>query len=243
MQRVSSYLRRLAQLYRELHEPKHAAAVYEELLHQAPTDLQSIKILIELREQSGDLRGQLELLRQQVGIAVDRAERLALLRRMMSLCDQQMIHRDERWDGQGGIEMTIWVCRSLLAELPSDRDALRRLSDALQLLGNKPELLDVLESYLKVAPTPREKLALHKQIAKVAEDTDDMARSVSHLERAVRICPPGPESEQVLSELARVYGRQGRTELAVQTLELCLRQNPRASVELLPHPGTYYAVG
>ncbi|HPH26046.1 MAG TPA: hypothetical protein PLA87_04290 [Pseudomonadota bacterium] len=225
-------LRRLAQLYRELHEPKHAAAVYEELLHQAPTDLQSIKILIELREQSGDLRGQLELLRQQVGIAVDRAERLALLRRMMSLCDQQMIHRDERWDGQGGIEMTIWVCRSLLAELPSDRDALRRLSDALQLLGNKPELLDVLESYLKVAPTPREKLALHKQIAKVAEDTDDMARSVSHLERAVRICPPGPESEQVLSELARVYGRQGRTELAVQTLELCLRQNPRASVEL-----------
>ena len=37
---------------------------------------------------------------------------------------------------------------------------------------------------------------------------------------------------KVLSELARVYGRQGRMELAVQTLELCLRQNPRASVEL-----------
>jgi tetratricopeptide (TPR) repeat protein len=225
-------LRRLAQLYRELHEPKHAATVYEELLQLAPTDLPSLKILIELREQASDVPGQLELLRQQVSIATDRAERLALLRRMMALCDQLMLQRDDRWDAQAGIEMTIWVCKSLLAELPSDRDALRRLSDALQLLGNKTELLDVLESYLKVAPTPREKLALHRRIAKSAEDHDDLARAVSHLERAVRICPPGPESEEVLSELARTYGRQGRTELAVQTLELCLRQNPRASVEL-----------
>lgn len=225
-------LRRLAQLYRELHEPKHAAVVYEELLHLAPTDLPSLKILIELREQASDVPGQLELLRQQVSIATDRAERLALLRRMMALCDQLMLQRDDRWDAQAGIEMTIWVCKSLLAELPSDRDALRRLSDALQLTGNKTELLDVLESYLKVAPTPREKLALHRRIARIAEDSDDLARAVSHLERAVRICPPGPESEEVLSELARIYGRQGRTELAVQTLELCLRQNPRASVEL-----------
>lgn len=225
-------LRRLAQLYRELHEPKHAATVYEELLQLAPTDLPSLKILIELREQASDVPGQLELLRQQVSIATDRAERLALLRRMMALCDQLMLQRDDRWDAQAGIDMTIWVCKSLLAELPSDRDALRRLSDALQLTGNKTELLDVLESYLKVAPTPREKLSLHRRIARIAEDNDDLARAVSHLERAVRICPPGPESEEVLSELARIYGRQGRTELAVQTLELCLRQNPRASVEL-----------
>lgn len=225
-------LRRLAQLYRELHEPKHAAVVYEELLQLAPTDLPSLKILIELREQGSDVPGQLELLRQQVSIATDRAERLALLRRMMALCDQLMLQRDDRWDAQAGLEMTIWVCKSLIAELPSDRDALRRLSDALQLTGNKTELLDVLEAYLKVAPTPREKLALHRRIARSAEDHDDLARAVSHLERAVRICPPGPESEEVLSELARIYGRQGRTELAVQTLELCLRQNPRASVEL-----------
>lgn len=230
-------LRRLAQLYRELHEPKHAAGVYEMLLQISGTDLPSMKILIELREQSGDVPGQLELLRQQVGLVTDRAERLALLRRMMALCDQRMLQRDERWDVQDGIGMTIWVCRSLLAELPSDRDALRRLSDALALLGNKNELLEVLEAYLKVAPTPREKLALHRQIAKVAEDAEDLARAVSHLERAVRISPPGAESEEVLSELSRIYGAQGRTELAVQTLELCLKQNPRANVDLFRQLG------
>lgn len=224
-------LRRLAQLYRELHEPKHAAAVYEQLLALAPSDLPSIKTLIELREQGGDVAGQLELLRQQVSVTVDKAERLALLRRMMGLCDQLMLRRDET-TGVSDIEMTIWVCRSLLAELPSDRDALRRLSEALQLLGNKLDLLDVMEAYLKVAPTPREKLQLHRRIAKVAEDNADLARAVSHLERAVRICPPGPESEDVLTELARIYGRQGRTELAVQTLDLCLKQNPRAGIEL-----------
>ena len=51
-------LRRLAQLYRELHEPKHAAGVYEMLLQISGTDLPSMKILIELREQlrrEGDL--------------------------------------------------------------------------------------------------------------------------------------------------------------------------------------------
>lgn len=224
-------LRRMGQLYREAHASKHAEAAYSDLLSLSPNDLPSIKILIELREQSGDVAGQLDLLRQQVGMVTDRAERLSLLRRMMALCDQRMLQRDGQW-GEEGVQMTIWVCRSLLAELPADRDALRRLADALQLLGNKTELLDVLEAYLKVAPTPREKLSLHKQIAKVAEDTEDLARSVSHLERAVRISPPGPESEEVLSELARVYGKQGRTELAVQTLELCLKQNPRASVEL-----------
>lgn len=224
-------LRRLGQLYRELHEPKHAASVYEELLSLSPSDLPALKTLIELREQGGDVPGQLELLQQQATMVTDRAERLALLRRMMGLCDQRMLHRDG-YDAQDGLEMTIWVCRALLAELPNDRDALRRLSDALALTGNKAELLEVQEAYLKVAPTPREKLSLHLQIAKVAEDTGDLARAVSHLERAVRICPPGPESEQVLSELSRIYGLQGRTELAVQTLELCLKQNPRASIEI-----------
>ncbi len=226
------YLRRLAQLYREIHEPKHATTVLEQLLQLAPGDLPSIKVLIELAEQSGDTTQQLELLRQQAGLANDKAERLGILRRMMTLCDQRLLRRDEQFEGQDSIEMMVWVCRSLLTELPSDRDALKRLADALQLIGSKNELLEVLESYLKVAPTPREKLTLHRRIAKIAEDCGDLVRSVSHLERAVRICPPGPEAEEVLCELARVYGAQGRMELAVSTLELVQKQSNRSGPEL-----------
>lgn len=226
------YLRRLAQLYREYHEPKHATTALEQLLQISPGDLQSIKTLIELAEQDGDSVRQLELLRQQAGIVSDKAERLGILRRMMTLCDQRMLRKDEHFDGQDSLEMMIWVCRSLLTELPSDRDALKRLADALLLVGSKNELLEVLESYLKVAPTPREKLNLHKRIAKIGEDCGDLARSVSHLERAVRICPPGPEAEEVLCELARVYGAQGRMELAVQTLELLQKQSSKSGPEL-----------
>ena len=226
------YLRRLAQLYREIHEPKHATTVLDQLLQLAPGDLPSIKVLIELAEQSGDTTQQLELLRQQAGLANDKAERLGILRRMMTLCDQRLLRRDEQFEGQDSIEMMVWVCRSLLTELPSDRDALKRLADALQLIGSKNELLEVLESYLKVAPTPREKLTLHRRIAKIAEDCGDLVRSVSHLERAVRICPPGPEAEEVLCELARVYGAQGRMELAVSTLELVQKQSNRSGPEL-----------
>ena len=40
--------------------------------------------------------------------------------------------------------MMVWVCRSLLTELPSDRDALKRLADALQLVGSKNELLEAV---------------------------------------------------------------------------------------------------
>ncbi|MBL9040427.1 MAG: hypothetical protein JNM83_02435 [Myxococcales bacterium] len=226
------YLRRLAQLYREIHEPKHATTVLEQLLDLAPGDLGSIKVLIELAEQSGDTAKQLELLRQQAGIAHDKAERLGILRRMMTLCDQRLLRRDDQFEGQDSIEMMVWVCRSLLTELPSDRDALKRLADALHLVGSKNELLEVLESYLKVAPTPREKLTLHRRIAKIGEDCGDLARSVSHLERAVRICPPGPEAEEVLCELSRIYGAQGRMELAVSTLELVQKQSSRSGPEL-----------
>lgn len=226
------YLRRLSQLYREIHESKHAATVLEQLLQMAPGDLPSIKALIELAEQSGEITRQLELLRQQAGITNDKAERLGILRRMMTLCDQRMLRKDDQFDGQDSLEMMVWVCRGLLAELPSDRDALKRLADALHLFGSKNELLEVLESYLKVAPTPREKLTLHRRIAKIAEDCSDLSRAVSHLERAVRICPPGPEAEETLCELSRLYGAQGRLDLAVQTLEFLQKQTSKAGPEL-----------
>jgi len=52
------YLRRLAQLYREYHEPKHATTALDQLLQISPGDLQSIKTLIELAEQIASQRAQ-----------------------------------------------------------------------------------------------------------------------------------------------------------------------------------------
>src|SRR6185436_8901856 len=107
-------------------------------------------------------------------------------------------------------EATAWACRALLQELPSDREALRRLGEAHEAVGDSAGQLDTIEALLKVAPTPQEKLPLHQQAARLCEGAADLGRAAGHLERAVRMCPPGPELETVLLELARIYGADGR---------------------------------
>ncbi len=217
----SDLLRRLGHLHREHHDPQRAAIFYEELLLFTPSDVQALKSLYELRELEGDVPGQIDVLRRQVGFAGDRAERLGLLRRIVALASQ----------AAGQMEATAWACRALLKELPSDRDALRRLAETQELSGDTRGLLDTLESHVKVAPTPREKLPLHQQAARLLVELDDLPRATDHLVRAARLCPPGAEQESVLMELARIYGLQHRLQEQLQTIEVCLRQNARASAE------------
>lgn len=222
-------LRRLGQLYREQHDRRQAAALYEELLLFTPNDGQALKALFELRELCGDVPGQLDVLRQQVALAGDRAERLGLLRRVVALSAPDPAQ----------VEVLSWACRALLQELPSDRDALRRLAEAEERLGQSAALIETLEAHAKIAPTPRDKLPLHLQLAQLLEQAggENLARAAQHLERAVRLCPPGPESEGVLLELARVYGRQGRLQEQLQALEFSLRQNKKPSLALLRQLG------
>jgi tetratricopeptide (TPR) repeat protein len=224
-------LRRLAQQYREQHEPQRAAALYEELLLFTPTDVPALKALYELREVSGDVAGQLQVLRQQVGVAADRAERLGLLRRMVTLAAPTVVPGAPQGQGAAHADTLAWACRQLLSELPSDRDALRRLGDALVYQGDKKGLLDTVEAHLRVAPTPREKLPLHQQAARLYEEAGDLGQAAAHLERAVRLCPPGPEQEAVLLELARIYGLGGRLKDQLTALELCTQKNARASID------------
>lgn len=226
-------LRRLAQQHREQHEPQRAAALYEELLLFTPTDVPALKALYELREVSGDVAGQLQVLRQQVAVAGDRAERLGLLRRMVTLAAPTLVPGGQGGQGQTAAhaDTLAWACRQLLSELPSDRDALRRLGDALLYQGDKKGLLDTVEAHLRVAPTPREKLPLHQQAARLFEEAGDLGQAATHLERAVRLCPPGPDQEAVLLELARLYGLGGRLKDQLTALELCTQKNSRASID------------
>lgn len=211
-------LRRLAQHHREQHEPTRAAELYEELLAFSPGDQAAIKALADLREVLGDVPGQIDALRRMAAAASGRAERLGLLRRLLSLSAGR----------EGSAETTAWACRALLQELPSDREALRRLYETQELQGDGAGQLDTIEALLKVAPTPQEKLALHQQAARLCDAAADLGRAASHLERAVRLCPPGPELEAVLLELARIYGSAGRHKEQLQALELATK-NARAS--------------
>ncbi|MCS6914486.1 MAG: hypothetical protein RMK29_13250 [Myxococcales bacterium] len=213
-------LRRLAQLHREQHEHERAVALYEELLLFAPGDGPALRALCDLRELLGDVPGQIDALRRMAGAATGRAERLSLLRRLVALCTGR----------PDAAEPLAWACGALLRELPSDREALRRLIEALEILGDPTGQLEAVESALKVAPTPQEKLPLHQRAARLCEEIGDLDRAVQHLEKAARLCPPGPDQEAILLALAQVLGAAGRPKEQLQVLEAATK-NARASEE------------
>ena len=114
----------------------------------APGDLPSIKLLIELAEQTVTRRS-LRRIAVASGSGSDKAERLGILRRIDDACDQRLLRQDETQFDEDSIEMMVWVCRSLLTELPSDRDAQAAGGCASSSSEARTELLEVLESYLR----------------------------------------------------------------------------------------------
>lgn len=110
----------------------------------------------------------------------------------------------------------------LLAENPSDLEALRALTGLYRAVGKPAKAVETLEAELALALTPRQKVALLVQIAKLDEgELLDEARAAEAWERVLDV---DPDDATALATLGRIYKKLRRWQDLAFTLE---RQNER----------------
>ena len=165
-------LRKLAKLYRErLVDSERAMAVYDELVNTAPDDKTVLDGLIEVYERTGSWDACIELLRQQYETSRAPAERVALLRRMAELWQNEL-------DAPGD---AIWACEEILTFDENDLDALHRLQTLYKDHEQWDPLYTCLEREFKlVTDSKEERIRLLRRMANTAElHLEDQARATS----------------------------------------------------------------
>ena len=210
-------LKRLAQVARERHDFARAAQLLEEALAIRPDEPLLHRALVDLHEASGQPDKVAVALRKQLKVSKEKVERLNLLRRLAALADDRL--RD--------VEAVEEACGEILAILPGDRDALRRLEAAYRRAGaeREGELLAVLERHAQAAATPAERLPILVEVAALHEKRGDLTSAADRLDKAIKIDKADPT---VLEALARVRAGLGQGAEAAILYERLLALPARA---------------
>ena len=91
---------------------------------------------------------------------------------------------------------------------PDDEQYMRDLVADLRDTAKRDQMIK--EAYTIGQEQDWAYVPLHQQAARLWAEAGDLQQAANNLERAVRMCPPGPELETVQLDLARVYGQAGR---------------------------------
>jgi tetratricopeptide (TPR) repeat protein len=203
-------LRRLAQVCRERHQIDRARTLYESALALRPEDPAAYRALAELGEREGRLDLVAQTLRRQLEFAKEKVERLNLLRRLAVIYDERLTDR----------EGTLWACQQILAALPGDRDALRRLEAAHARAGAEGEeaLIAVLDQHAAAAATPTEKAPVLRQLAALYEKRGDPAAAADRLERALKVDKNDAAAQEHLAQLYEKLGKWPEAALLLERL-------------------------
>ena len=218
-------LRRLARLYLDkLNAPDRAAAVYRDVLALDPKDVVALRAVVEAYERAEQWAELATLLRNQVELTSVDAEKVNLLRRLLSLYEERL----------ADLSSASWAAAQILKLLPGDRDALVRLESIFERSNDKPRLVKMLEYHLRYATTAEEKLGLVRRIADLLQNQlDDFDRAVAYWENVLKHVPG---DQQALQALLAGYEKAGRLEDLARTLDMqiaALATDPTAQAELL----------
>jgi tetratricopeptide (TPR) repeat protein len=202
-------LRRLARVLTEkLTDTERAAGVYRQILALEPKDPVAQRALIDLCERDGKWADLAQLLRAQLEGQTQKPERLATLRRLLAL------YQDQIGDATEGS----WAAAEVLKLAPGDRDALERLEGILEKSAAPDRLIETLEYHCRHATASEEKLRLAVRIAGIAQDQlGDSARALTWWEEVLRLAPG---DSTALAALASGYEALGKHAEHAHVLEL-----------------------
>ena len=218
-------LRRLARLCLDkLNAPERAAAVYREVLGLDPKDVVALRAVVEAYERAEQWAELAALLRSQVELTSLDAEKVNLLRRLLSLYEERL----------ADLSSASWAAAQILKLLPGDRDALLRLEGIFERSNDRPRLVKMLEYHLRYATSAEEKLGLVRRIADLVQNQlDDFDRAIPYWENILKHFPG---DQQALQALLAGYDKAGRLEDLARTLDMqiaALAADPSAQAELL----------
>lgn len=174
-------LRRLASLYEEvLVRPEAAETAWRGLLDIEPGDKEALSRLSRVYEASGSTRELMDVLERQVENSVDEQERRDLRMQLASLQRETVKDRAAEID----------VLRSLLADAPSDDDAMAALARALEAEGRHAEAADVVAERATLTPNDERRASLMLDVARIyAGPLEDGPGALERYEQVLAIMP------------------------------------------------------
>jgi tetratricopeptide (TPR) repeat protein len=202
-------LHRLARLHAEkLGESANATSVYLQILAIDPREAVALRNVVETYEKEENWTDLAPLLRNQIEIAASDTEKVAILRRLLT------IHMEKQED----LPAASLAATQILKFVPGDGDALVRLESILERSGDKPRLVKMLEYHLRYASSANEKLHIIKRIAGLLQnDLGDYTKAVSYWEKIIKHVPG---DEQAIDALLVAYEHLARHEDLARVLDL-----------------------
>jgi tetratricopeptide (TPR) repeat protein len=217
-----------------------AIGYFRKALDLDESDLQlydAIAGLLERRERWAEL---VELTERKLTVLVDPAGRRE------ALAQVARTQRDRLKEAAAAIA----AYRTLLEEVPSDKEALDSLDALLEAEKSWYDLSEILGRKLEAATTDGERLALRLRLGRIArQETEDVPGAIEHYERAVAFSPDNEEALGALREIAKdeehrlrvfdilepVLRHRGRWQdlLELRELKLVAIEDPSARVEEL----------
>ncbi|PRP91005.1 tetratricopeptide repeat protein [Enhygromyxa salina] len=188
-------LRRLATLFEDiLANPEEAEKAWRRLLDIEPNDLEALQRLSRAYAASGSTSELIEVLDRRIDSSNDGEERRSLRMQLAS------IHRESAKNREAEIE----VLRSLLAEAPSDDDAMAALARALLAEERHAEAADVIQDRATIASTAERKASLMLDAARLyAGPLDDLLGAVERYEQVLQLLPGQEGAVADLVELSK----------------------------------------
>jgi tetratricopeptide (TPR) repeat protein len=174
-----------------------AEELYAAVLAEDPTHPKAADGLAALRRARGDQKGALELLETKA-LALAGEERV-----------QQVLAVAEAWESElDKLDVAERLYRNVLRDDPKHLDALRGLDRVLNRAGRYRELVEVLQTEIELAVTPRQKIGFYERLAGIYdEEYLDPARAAEALEQVLAV---DAGRANAAAELARHYRRMER---------------------------------
>lgn len=218
-------LHRLARLYAEkLENLDDATQVYLRILKIDPHEAVALRNVVETYEKGERWADLAPLLREQIEIAPADGEKVALLRRLLTIYTEKL----------NDLPAASLAATQILKFIPGDNDALLRLEGILEQSGDKPRLVKMLEYHLRYAGSANEKLHIIKRIAGLLQDQlGDFAKAIPYWEKIVKHVRG---DEQAIDALLVAYQHVGRHEDLARILDLKVKArdgDPAGQVEAL----------
>ncbi|MEM6291924.1 MAG: hypothetical protein AAGA54_11685 [Myxococcota bacterium] len=188
-------LRRLARLYEEvLVRPEEAERAWKDLLDVEPGDKEALSRLSRVYEASGSTSELISVLERQVDSSHDEQERRDLRMQLANLQRETVKDRAAEID----------VLRALLADAPSDDDAMAALARALVAEERHAEAADVIAERATLTQNEERRASLVLEAARLfAGPLDDVPGALERYEQVLAIAPAQDGALTDLVELAQ----------------------------------------
>jgi tetratricopeptide (TPR) repeat protein len=192
-------------------DPLRGIEILEEVLRARPGEPTALALLRDLYDRDGNLEGLASTYRRQLDITQSPPDRLAILRALAALYhDRLKQHRE-----------TGWACTQILEMIPGDPDALRRLTDVLEIMEDWPKLIRTLQYHAQTAETSQEQISSYRRMATLAEERLGDPGLAAQAWEGIRQIEP--DSAEAVRQLLGLYERLGQWAELADLLEQMAR--------------------